>query len=123
MANQTANWNSPDYFRLLDEANNGGTNGTATAAAAFNQSLPYRLDGNRTDAVAKPNYETGSNFMLLLEDFGEYFYNYNGSGPIGVSNNTEFPNNCTNSTCGEMGTSKYYNILKKYHKLTETPKK
>lgn len=108
MANQTANWNSPDYFRLLDEANNIGINGTATAAAAaFNQSLQYRLDGNRTDAVAKPNYETGSNFMLLLEDFGEYFYNYNGSGPIGVSNNTEFPNNCTNSTCGEMGTSKY----------------
>lgn len=30
--------------------------------------------GGSDDEQAKLNYDTGSNFMLLLEDFGEYFY-------------------------------------------------
>lgn len=49
----------------------------------------------------------GSNFMLLLEDFGEYFYNYNGTGPpndtlgLGGGTSAGFPINCTvaNTTC------------------------
>lgn len=105
MANQTkTNWNSPDYFRILDEANN------STGSIITNQSLQYQIDVNRNDTV-KSGYETGSNFMLLLEDFGEYFYNYNGSGNIGNNNSVgfEFQTNCsiTNSTCvTEVATGK-----------------
>ncbi|XP_055912479.1 dopamine D2-like receptor isoform X2 [Eupeodes corollae] len=58
----------------------------------------------------------GSTFMLLLEDFGEYFYNYNGSRVSGTTmssgfNFTEFDyrNNCTgNGTCTES-TEVYHN--------------
>lgn len=136
MTNSLVKWNSPDYFRLFDEANSGNNTITIssineTLVVAVNQSHPYRTfdgttggggggngsgvfdsGGNKStfdDSIARPNYETGSNFMLLLEDFGEYFYNYNSSGPISISNNTEFPTNCsvTNSSCGELNTSKY----------------
>ncbi|XP_037930736.1 dopamine D2-like receptor [Teleopsis dalmanni] len=48
---------------------------------------------------------SGSSFMLLLEDFGEYFYNFNGSTVSGITtvsspNMTDFEYrmNCTNST-------------------------
>lgn len=110
MTNQTkTNWNSPDYFRILDEANNS----TAGSILA-NQSFQYQVDRNDS---AKPGFETGSNFMLLLEDFGEYFYNYNGSGGTIVGNNNsigfEFQTNCsiTNSTCVTEGsTGKHYNL-------------
>lgn len=103
MTNQTkANWNSPDYFRILDEANN------SSGSIAANQSLQYQVDVNRNDS-AKPGFETGSNFMLLLEDFGEYFYNYNGSGNIANNNSVgfEFQTNCSipNSTCVTEGST------------------
>lgn len=88
-----------------------------------NQTFQYQYDygsdgrsniGQVNDSV-KPNYESGSNFMLLMEDFSAYFYNYNGSvgtgigttGPttINVNNTTgfEFQANCSiaNGTCGE----------------------
>lgn len=132
MANQSllgggSNWNSPDYFRLLDEANNnnanninsnnisvngnnGSINDTITGGGnGVNQSFQYQMDFNRSNS-ARPSYETGSNFMLLLEDFGEYFYNYNGTGLIG-SNSTgyEFQTNCSisNSSCTEIGSCEY----------------
>lgn len=38
--------------------------------------------------------ESGSNFMLLFEDFGEYFYNYNGTGFNESSINT-LSSNCS----------------------------
>lgn len=59
-----------------------------TAINSFNQSTLYQYknlssntssDDNNYNDSAKISYESGSNFMLLLEDFGEYFYNYNGS--------------------------------------------
>lgn len=138
MTNSLVQWNSQEYFRLFDEANSGNNTITIsgineTLVVAVNQSHPYRTfdgttaagiggggngsggafdsGGNKStfdDSVARPNYETGSNFMLLLEDFGEYFYNYNGSGPISISNSTDFPTNCsvTNSSCVELNTSK-----------------
>ncbi|XP_037039796.1 dopamine D2-like receptor isoform X2 [Bradysia coprophila] len=103
MTNQT-NWNSPDYFRILDEANN------STGSIITNQSLQYQVDGSNNSA--KPGFETGSNFMLLLEDFGEYFYNYNGSGNTGNNNSVgfEFQTNCsiTNSTCVTEGSTAQY---------------
>ncbi len=101
MANQTkTNWN--DYFRILDEANN------STGSTITNQSLQYQIDSNRNDS-AKPGYESGSNFMLLLEDFGEYFYNYNGTGNVGNNDSVgfDFQTNCsiTNSSCVTEGST------------------
>lgn len=60
---------------------------------------------------AKISYESGSNFMLLLEDFGEYFYNYNGSdfnASISI-----YQANCslTNSSCGDVSTRKFLMIV------------
>lgn len=103
MANQTkTNWNSPDYFRILDEANN------STGSVITNQSLQYQIEVSRNDTV-KPGYESGSNFMLLMEDFGEYFYNYNGSGNIGNNSSVgfDFQSNCSisNATCVTEATS------------------
>ncbi|XP_055847128.1 dopamine D2-like receptor isoform X2 [Episyrphus balteatus] len=52
----------------------------------------------------------GSTFMLLLEDFGDYFYNYNGSAVSGTTMSSglnftdlEYRNNCTgNATCTDL---------------------
>lgn len=112
MATQsTNNWNSPDYFRLLDEANNASESSSVSPLA--NQSVPYQIEVNISGSDdIKPSYETGSNFMLLLEDFGEYFYNYNGSGG-NVGNNSsagyDFQTNCSfsNSSCVELSGGKY----------------
>lgn len=131
-----ANWNSPDYFRLLDEANNGSGNSNSNSisgnslsgvsvsgntnlslSSATNQTFQqYQIEVNRSD-VARPSYETGSNFMLLLEDFGEYFYNYNGTGANGANTSAgyEFQTNCSvsNSSCVELtgGESCFWNIF------------
>lgn len=86
---------------------------------SFNQSTLYQFKNFSSDDnspnnslssindSAKVSYESGSNFMLLLEDFGEYFYNYNGSdfnSTISI-----YQSNCslTNSTCGEVNTRKF----------------
>lgn len=97
-------------------SNNNGTitpNTTLSAPPSMsNQSLQYQFDyGTHSNDSVRQNYEAGSNFMLLLEDFGEYFYNYNGStgisGSGGATNGTgigyEFQTNCSiaNSTCGD----------------------
>lgn len=128
-------WNSPDYLKLFEATNynfsfgnetngynsymdgigSGGGNGTGAGnnSAAYtlnvnnNQSFQYLVDvGAHINDSAKQPFDTGSSFMLLLEDFGEYFYNYNGSIGNGSANNVSFefqPNNCssTNSTCTE----------------------
>lgn len=143
-SSQTNNWNSPDYFRLLDEANNGtsitssnssnsrnfsnissnsfsvsGISGnvinTNLSLSTTNQTIAsttfqYQIDVNRSGdgGGARPSYETGSNFMLLLEDFGEYFYNYNGTGITNTSAGYEFQTNCSvsNSSCVELSGGK-----------------
>lgn len=67
----------------------GGTGANAGSAGSGN--------GLQINDSIKANYETGSNFMLLLEDFGEYFYNYNGSqgnDPNNGSAGFEFQANC-----------------------------
>lgn len=99
----------------FDNSNNNSTIvGTAAFSlsthATFNQTHQYQIDNvvhNNNDSV-KSNFEAGSNFMLLLEDFGEYFYNYNNSGGgTGINSNSsvgfEFQTNCSiaNSTCAE----------------------
>lgn len=126
-------WNSPDYFKLFEATNynfslggndstnfnymdaGGGGNGTGTANngtgnAAYpsiqaNQTFQYLIDdGANTNDSARQAFDTGSSFMLLLEDFGEYFYNYNGTANNASSNNGsfEYQSNCSsgNATCG-----------------------
>lgn len=66
---------------------------------------------------AKISYESGSNFMLLLEDFGEYFYNYNGSDFN--SSISIYQANCSlaNSSCGDVSTRKFSHALKEFQEL------
>lgn len=70
--------------------------------------------GDASDRDVELNFRGGSNFMLLLEDFGEYFYNFNGTtdasggggGGDGAYSNFngsyDLQANCSlaNSTCG-----------------------
>lgn len=72
--------------------------------------------GDASDRDVELNFRGGSNFMLLLEDFGEYFYNFNGTsdasgGGVGGGGDAAYSNfngsydlqtNCSlaNSTCG-----------------------
>lgn len=128
-------WNSPDYFKLFEATNynfslgndstninymdtnsgggSGSANNTAYASTQSNQTFQYLIDvGANTNDSAKQTFDTGSSFMLLLEDFGEYFYNYNGSATNATGNNVsfEFQTNCSsaNATCGgdEAGKNK-----------------
>lgn len=96
-------------------ANNSYSNLTSSISNNFNQSTlyPYKSsnvssDDNNFNDSAKISYESGSNFMLLLEDFGEYFYNYNGSDFN--SSISIYQANCslTNSTsCGDVSAREY----------------
>lgn len=169
------NWNSPDYFKLFDDANilngggggggdanNDGDNGAIVAAnendigngnnynfgsfdfygnrltngigsnnngtiastvpssitigigsngahSTVNQTFQYQYDyGGDPHNTSIRSYESGSNFMLLMEDFSAYFYNYNGSVGTGIGTTSstfnqsfELQSNCSliNSTC------------------------
>lgn len=74
-------------------------NATTAVIDESNSSLYYQVKSNNTfdDVVgssdAKASVE-GSNFMLLFEDFGEYFYNYNGTG-FNESSISNLPFNCS----------------------------
>lgn len=64
-------------------------------------SLYYQVKSSANDtedSVGDPNAAKasveGGNFMLLFEDFGEYFYNYNGTG-FNESSISNLPFNCT----------------------------
>lgn len=113
--------------------NNATTTVTATATAAaaivstvsspsssvtmINQTFQYQYqyDYGTEPHTNKSNYQDGgSNFMLLMEDFSAYFYNYNGSvgSGIGTTGSTanvnsslgyELQNNCSiaNATCND----------------------
>jgi hypothetical protein len=90
---------------------------------SFNQSTLYQFknlshNASSSDQIysnlssindsAKISYESGSNFMLLLEDFGEYFYNYNGSDFNSTVSIYQANCSLTNSSCGEVVTRKFY---------------
>lgn len=110
-------------------SNNNGTT-SSTVAATTVSSLPsppsssvtminqtfqyqYQYDYGSEPHSNKSNYDGGSNFMLLMEDFSAYFYNYNGSvgNGIGTTGSTLNANNsiaydlqnCSiaNATCNE----------------------
>ncbi|XP_046802559.1 dopamine D2-like receptor isoform X2 [Lucilia cuprina] len=73
-----------------------------------NETFHHFTNGNimlRSRADGSDGDDGGSSFMLLLEDFGEYFYNYNGSkmvsGTTATTNslnltNFDYRTNCTN---------------------------
>lgn len=81
-------------------------NGTSTEFLEINDANQAYDDSNNDSA--KLSYESGSNFMLLLEDFGEYFYNYNGSDFNSTLN--EYQANCSlsNRTCEDVNASEYF---------------
>lgn len=131
-ANDTTNlfWNSPDYFKLFEATNynfslggndstnfnymdggGSGSNSTATGAGIAypsiqaNQTFQYLIDdGINANDSARQTFDTGSSFMLLLEDFGEYFYNYNGTANNATSNNGSFEYQ-SNGTSGNATTN------------------
>lgn len=102
--------------------NNPNSNGATTvptvssppSVTMINQTFQYQYQydyGNEPHSN-KSNYDSGSNFMLLMEDFSAYFYNYNGSvgSGIGTTGSTinatigfELQTNCSiaNSTCND----------------------
>lgn len=100
----------------------------------FNQSFQYQYDYINDTPInsssnARIGYESGSNYMLLVEDFNTYFHNYNDSVGIGIGttgptnlNATafDFQSNCSlaNSTCEDilgkleqLFSSTFYNTL------------
>lgn len=128
MANNSLYWDYPDYYRIYNEGNNYNyTNNSQliyehlqanynsdTIDTSFN--INDNINNNNLDNIditsninnnknnsAKLSYEGGSNFMLLLEDFGEYFYNYNGSG-FNETTYIGYQTNCSlvNSTCSNI---------------------
>lgn len=81
----------------------------------FNQSFQYDyvndMPTNGTGST-RLGYDSGSNYMLLVEDFSTYFHNYNDSMGIGIgttgptnlnATGLDFQPNCslTNSTCDD----------------------
>lgn len=121
------NYSSQNYNNYTNNNHNTSNNIsynnlTSTISNNFNQSNLYQYksinsnissDDNNYNDSAKISYESGSNFMLLLEDFGEYFYNYNGSDFN--SSISIYQANCslTNSTsCNDVSARKYRNLLK-----------
>lgn len=95
--NDNSNQSSPTLSLLKSLSNHTTTNGSGGSDQIFNSNF-----SNNMNDSAKIPLESGSNFMLLLEDFGEYFYNYNGSD---YQNSTIsiYPSNCSlpNSNCTE----------------------
>lgn len=106
-----ANFSTSESGEVLLDTDNGSRNGAAE-------------DGPGGDRDLERSFRGGGNFMLLLEDFGEYFYNFNGTtgatatgeggGAVGglnaieggvysnFSSNYDSLANCSlaNSTCG-----------------------
>ncbi|KAL7038832.1 hypothetical protein ACKWTF_009709 [Chironomus riparius] len=80
-----SNYTNSNHSTSNNNNNISYNNLTSTIRNNFNQSTYKSInsnissDDNNFNDSAKISYESGSNFMLLLEDFGEYFYNYNGS--------------------------------------------
>ena len=98
-------------FKNLSEYNSSDfyENGTSNEFLEINDANQAYDDSNNDSA--KLSYESGSNFMLLLEDFGEYFYNYNGSDFNSTLN--EYQANCSlsNRTCEDVNASKYFLLI------------
>lgn len=120
---------STDASSVLQIWDDHQRNETSSALNDYYNGTTQTANDDADDAAAdasKLSYETGSSFMLLLEDFGEYFYSSaNNSINTGTdmlvgggANDTVlltslatsgFPTNCsiTNSTCDDFVQSEY----------------
>uniref|UniRef100_A0A1B0FK81 G-protein coupled receptors family 1 profile domain-containing protein n=1 Tax=Glossina morsitans morsitans TaxID=37546 RepID=A0A1B0FK81_GLOMM len=81
------------FHQILYNARNGGGGGGGGGG----------IGAGGANTILRDDLNGGSSFMLLLEDFGEYFYNYNGSSTVsGTTTNSlnitniDFHTNCTN---------------------------
>lgn len=130
------NGNNPT--NIIGSNNNGTVISTSPPSTQqiypFNQSFQYQYDyisdTPTNNTGIKANYETGSNFMLLMEDFNAYFYNYNGSVGVGIGttgstniNQTgfELQTNCSiaNSTCNEtIGEFSFHFYFKPFTRIS-----
>lgn len=93
------------YYQLKNESDFLNLNDTSNSSFLL-RNISYNNSNFNINDSAKLSYESGSNFMLLLEDFGEYFYNYNGSD-FNSSVNI-YQSNCSlnNSTCEDSSSGK-----------------
>lgn len=93
----SSNQSSPT-LSLLKSLSHHTTNGSGGSDQIFNSNF-----SNNMNDSAKIPLESGSNFMLLLEDFGEYFYNYNNGSDYQNTTISIYPSNCSlpNSNCTE----------------------
>lgn len=83
-------------------------NFSLNASSDDNNNNNNNVSLSNTNDSAKISYESGSNFMLLLEDFGEYFYNYNGSDYNSTISIYQANCSLTNSSCVEVVERKYF---------------
>lgn len=94
-------------------SNNNGTIASTTPASSLsisgshstvNQTFQYQYQydyGNEPQHnTSNRNFDSGSNFMLLMEDFSAYFYNYNGSVGTGIGTTSTTFNNYNNNNTG-----------------------
>ncbi|XP_055380597.1 probable serine/threonine-protein kinase clkA [Condylostylus longicornis] len=78
-----------DNNNLIDESNDNNNNigGVSIIGNRNLGSNGFNGLSNSNNNNNNGNGASGSNFMLLFEDFGEYFYNYNSSNSLGINNN------------------------------------
>jgi hypothetical protein len=97
------------YYQLKNESDFINLNNDSYSNSSFLlRNTSFNNSNFNINDSAKLSYESGSNFMLLLEDFGEYFYNYNGSD-FNSSVNIYQPNcSLTNSTCEISSSGEYH---------------
>lgn len=113
IASSLANFTTSESSEVLFDTDNGSRNSGG---------------GELSDKDDERSFRGGSNFMVVLEDFGEYFYNFNATNgvPGGVGGGLNFvgsaygnlsgdynsSSNCSltnsNSTCGAVGESKLW---------------
>lgn len=92
-----------------EEPETGSGNNNNNLTTIYNQITDDLLllnqtnNGTSDEAAKVSSVEGGSNFMLLFEDFGEYFYNYNGTG-FNESSISTLPYNCSFSNASCPGT-------------------
>jgi len=98
--NDNSNQSSSTLSLLKSLSHHVTTTTTSNGSGSSDQIFNSNFSNNMNDSAKIP-LESGSNFMLLLEDFGEYFYNYNGSDYQNSSTISIYPSNCSlpNSNC------------------------
>jgi hypothetical protein len=128
MANDTIDWNYLAHSSKLFTDGYTNLTGNQSDASAVDNETTYggwQVD-QQHGQVSLQNYSDigrgenqsddgsggrltyeGSSFMLLFEDFGEYFYNYNGTGYNETTNGLAVNCSLANSTCEPVKEGEY----------------